>query len=61
MVKDTSVDVLKADPVGGARVMLSDAAGEVVAQIRSEFDGYYFFSDLKLATYTVRLAAGPDG
>ena len=36
---------------------LVDNLGNVIAQTRSEFDGYYFFSDLSLGTYTVRLAS----
>lgn len=43
-------------PVSGARVQLIDEQGVVIEQTRTEFDGYYFFSDLKLGTYQVQLA-----
>ena len=57
VVKEETVDILDAEPVAGTRVELVDSQGNVVAQTRSEFDGYYFFSELKLGAYTVRLAS----
>lgn len=47
-------------PIAGARVQLVDAQGTVIEQTRTEFDGYYFFSDLKLGSYTVQLIGKSD-
>ncbi len=57
VVKEETADILDATTIAGTRVELVDNLGNVIAQTRSEFDGYYFFSDLSLGTYTVRLAS----
>lgn len=61
VVEDDTVDMLDFDPVAGVRVQLVNAAGVVIAQTRSEFDGYYYFSDLELGDYQVVLAGRSSG
>ncbi len=59
VVVDDTVDPLDFDPVGGVKVLLLDADGVIVDETRSEFDGYYYFSDLKLGDYQVQLLERP--
>lgn len=55
VVVDDTVDPLDFDPVAGVKVLLLDADGVIVDETRSEFDGYYYFSDLPLGDYQVQL------
>lgn len=61
VVVDDTVDMLDFDPVAGVRVQLVNAEGVVIAQTRSEFDGYYYFSDLELGDYQVVRAGRSSG
>lgn len=56
VVEDDTVDPLDFAGVGGVKILLLDAEGTVIEQTRSEFDGYYYFSDLELGDYQVVLA-----
>lgn len=56
VVEDDTVDPLDFVGVGGVKILLLDAEGTVVDQTRSEFDGYYYFSDLELGEYQVVMA-----
>lgn len=42
-------------PVSGLRLELLDPGGKIVAEARSESDGYFFFEQVAPGTYTVRI------
>ena len=46
--------------VARAEVLLRDESGQVVARTRTEFDGYYYFSELPLGNYRLELAPFQD-
>ncbi len=53
-IDGTVLDDNSGDPVEGMRLELVDAAGEVVANAETAYDGFYTFEFIKPGDYTVR-------
>lgn len=57
VLADLSADLADEEGIPRAEVLLLDESRQIVARTRTEFDGYYYFSELPLGNYRVELGA----
>ena len=57
VLTDVTAELADEEGVARAEVLLLDESSRIAARTRTEFDGYYYFSDLPLGKYRIQFSA----